>query len=115
MRVGGAPSVISRPCMSRVVNATAGGAGVTAADASVASRTSAAMRIARTASAPRAHAGGLERGHLGPHERGRPREVDEQRGARSLAEAEREIQVRLDVQVIQDDRVAKLRPAIRGE
>src|SRR5882672_12519844 len=113
MRVGGAPSVISRPCMSRVVKAAAGGASAPLSDAS---RTSLdAMRFARTVSALGAHARGLERGHFGPHERGRPREMNEERGARPLAQAQREVQVRLEPEVVQDDGVAGLGRAVRGE
>src|SRR5438093_1789532 len=108
MRDGGAPSVTSWPSMSRVANADAGGA-------SVATKTSASATGLRTASGPRAHARGLERGHLGPHERRRAGEVDEQRGARSLAEAQREVKVRLEPEVTQDNGVTRLGRTMRGE
>src|SRR5438094_3069830 len=114
MRVGAAPSVSSWPCMSRVVNAAAGGASAPVAGASAASRTR-ATPITRTASAPGAHARGLERGHLGPDEGGGARQMDEQRRAGSLAEAQREVQVRLEPEVAQDHGVAGLGRAMRGE
>src|SRR2546423_15599878 len=62
-----------------------------------------------------AHTGALEGRHLAPDERGRPGQMDEQRGARSLAEAQREVEVWLEPEVVQDEGVAGLRGAVGGE
>src|SRR2546427_1388115 len=62
-----------------------------------------------------ADAGRLERRHLAPDARGGTRQVDEERGARPLAEAQREVEVGREPEVLEHHGVAGLGRAVRGE
>src|SRR5439155_1618823 len=74
-----------------------------------------AITMIRAMSALVAHAGRLERRHLAPDARGGARQVDEERGARPLAEAQREVEVGRESEVLEDHGVAGLGRAVRGE
>src|SRR5712692_7128811 len=56
-------------------------------------------------------AGRLEGRHLRIDERGRPRQMDEERAAAAFAETQAEVEVRLETEVRESERVASLRRA----
>src|SRR3972149_2409826 len=67
------------------------------------------------APAPPAPPGRRERAHLADRPRGRARQVHEEHGARPLAQPHAEVEVGRQLQALEDERMARLRRAMRGE